>query len=415
MSGAGTLRPMVEADLDLIRGWRNHPEVRRWMYTTHEIGDEEHRRWFEDGRRDPSKHLLVFERDGEPAGFVSLTQLRGTDVAEWGFYLAPGAPPGSGAALGEAALEHAFEALGLHKVSGHALADNERSVRFHLRLGFRDEGLRRDHHQAPDGSRHSVACFGLLAEEWRSRTAAPAADLPDRADATGARRGAEEGAPGAGMTIEVLTSDRDHPVVPQLEAWVADANRGHAARLCYDTSELRGGDVLFLVSCAQIVGPEVRARYAHCLVLHASDLPRGRGWSPHVWELLAGAEHLTLSLLDAQEPVDSGAIWAKLEVPIDRSWLFEEISAALFDAELALMDRALVLIAEGHAPTPQPEEGSTYHRRRRPSDSELDPRRPLAELFDLLRVADPVRYPGFFELRGRRYIVQLKAAEEDRK
>jgi UDP-4-amino-4,6-dideoxy-N-acetyl-beta-L-altrosamine N-acetyltransferase len=162
---------MVEADLELVLGWRNHADVRRWMYTTHEIGSAEHRRWFESAQSDSSKHLLVFELDGRATGFVNLTQLRGTDVAEWGFYLAPDAPSGSGGALGQAALAYAFEALGLHKVSGHALADNERSVRFHLRLGFVDEGVRRDQHTASDGTRHSVACFGLLADEWRAASA----------------------------------------------------------------------------------------------------------------------------------------------------------------------------------------------------------------------------------------------------
>jgi len=171
MSTEHTIRPMAEADLDLVRSWRNHPEVRRWMYTTHDIGEAEHSRWFEDARRDPSKALLVYERCGEPAGFVSLSCVRGMDVAEWGFYLAPDAAPGSGGALGMAALEYAFDGLGLHKVSGHALADNERSVRFHLRLGFQHEGLRRDHHLADDGARHSVVCFGLLADEWRAARA----------------------------------------------------------------------------------------------------------------------------------------------------------------------------------------------------------------------------------------------------
>jgi methionyl-tRNA formyltransferase len=219
--------------------------------------------------------------------------------------------------------------------------------------------------------------------------------------------------PSGTMRVDVLTSDREHPIVPRLEAWVAGVQPEHDARLCFDPSELEGGRVLFLVSCAKIVGPELRSRYDHCLVLHASDLPQGRGWSPHVWELLAGAEHLTLSLLDAEDPVDSGAIWAKLRFPIDRNWLFDEINAALFGAELELMDRALTLIAEGHQPTPQPEEGVTSYPRRRPSDSELDPERPLAELFDQLRLADPVRYPAYFELRGRRYTLELRVAGED--
>ena len=166
MNAGGQVRPMEEADLERVLSWRNHPDVRRWMYTTHEIGVDEHRRWFEGASEDPGRHLLVYESDGVPLGFVSLQQLRGDDVAEWGFYLAPGAPKGSGRGLGVAALDHAFDALGLYKVSGHALVGNERSSRFHLRLGFQDEGLRNDQHIALDGEAHSTACFGILKEQW---------------------------------------------------------------------------------------------------------------------------------------------------------------------------------------------------------------------------------------------------------
>lgn len=31
------VRPMVATDLERVLGWRNHPEVRRHMYTQHAI------------------------------------------------------------------------------------------------------------------------------------------------------------------------------------------------------------------------------------------------------------------------------------------------------------------------------------------------------------------------------------------
>ncbi|MEY4774462.1 MAG: hypothetical protein RIT40_1497 [Planctomycetota bacterium] len=163
-----SLRRMTPADLEMVLRWRNHPDIRRWMYTTHEITLEEHQRWFESATHDSSKHLLIYERDGSAVGFVNISLLKGTDVAEWGFYLAPEAPSGIGTDFGRAVIRHAFETLGLYKLSGHALATNERSIRFHQRLGFRDEGVRRDHHLATDGMRHSVACFGLLRHEWQA-------------------------------------------------------------------------------------------------------------------------------------------------------------------------------------------------------------------------------------------------------
>lgn len=162
----GRLRPMQADDLDRVREWRNHPEVRCYMYTRHEIAVEEHRRWFSRASQDAGTHLLLFEREGIACGFVNITQIRQGPIADWSFHLAPFARKGTGFELGCAVLEHIFDHLELHKLCGEALAFNERSIRLHWRLGFQQEGLLRDQHF--DGVRyHDVHRFGILASDWR--------------------------------------------------------------------------------------------------------------------------------------------------------------------------------------------------------------------------------------------------------
>lgn len=159
------LRTMQEGDLSLVLAWRNHPDVRQFMYSQHEISPLEHARWFASASQDPQRALLIYQIDGTPQGFVSFHRVRASAIAEWGFYLAPDAQRGTGHALGRAALDYAFTTLNLHKVCAEALGFNERSRRFHERLGFQQEGILRDHYF--DGSRyHAVHCFGLLANEW---------------------------------------------------------------------------------------------------------------------------------------------------------------------------------------------------------------------------------------------------------
>jgi UDP-4-amino-4,6-dideoxy-N-acetyl-beta-L-altrosamine N-acetyltransferase len=159
---------MVAADLDAVLRWRNHPDVRRHMFTQHEITVAEHRAWFESASRDPRRHLLIFEAGGAPAGFVSFALGDEAGVADWGFYLAPEAARGQGRALGTAALAFAFKELKVSKVRGEALEDNERSIKFHERLGFAREGLlRKDAGGRPVG----VVRFGLAASAWRGAAA----------------------------------------------------------------------------------------------------------------------------------------------------------------------------------------------------------------------------------------------------
>lgn len=210
------------------------------------------------------------------------------------------------------------------------------------------------------------------------------------------------------MKISILCTDAAHPVVPHLQAWtrrtIAD---GHETRLVFDKGELRGGDLLFLVSCSQLIRPEVRATFKATLVLHASDLPTGRGWSPHIWSVLRGAAGFTVSLLEAVEPVDSGAIWLKTTCSLEGHELLPEIEAKLFAAELSLMTQA---VEKFHAIRPVPQQGEPGQSfpRRTPADSRLDANKTIAEQFDLLRVVDAERFPAFFEHRGHRYVLKIE-------
>lgn len=162
----GLVRPMTVQDLSTVLAWRNHPDVRAVMFHQHEIGIEEHRSWFERSCGEEGRHLLVFEQDGQPRGFMNLHIKSAGAIADWGFYVAPAAPKGTGRALGRSSLDHAFHVLNAHKVSGRVLACNQRSIKFHHALGFLEEGVLRDHHFDGHGY-HDVVCFGLLRREWR--------------------------------------------------------------------------------------------------------------------------------------------------------------------------------------------------------------------------------------------------------
>lgn len=211
--------------------------------------------------------------------------------------------------------------------------------------------------------------------------------------------------------VTILCTDPRHPVNAWLDAWMERERSRADITLRRDVADVEGGDFLFLVSCHQIVGPNIRARFQHVLVLHASDLPKGRGMSPHVWQVIEGADRITLSMLNAEDALDSGDIWQQRTIDLDGTELYDEINAKLFDAEVELMSWAL-----DHCDTstarPQTNDQATYYRRRTPEDSRIDPERPLVENFDLLRVADPSRFPAFFEYRGQQYVLKVEKAKK---
>jgi methionyl-tRNA formyltransferase len=214
------------------------------------------------------------------------------------------------------------------------------------------------------------------------------------------------------VKISIICSDSTHPVNKYLLQWIDKHSHDHEIELIRKKSELTEGSILFLVSCGEILTESDRASYGVSLVLHASDLPRGRGWSPHIWELADGATSITLSLIEAQDKVDSGNIWKKIHIAVPATYLWDEINHLLFMTELELMDFALKSYGNIESQT-QSTVGATYFRLRTREDSRLDVDKTIAAQFDLIRICDPIRFPAFFEYRGQKYTLKLEKLNDE--
>lgn len=164
---------MTEDDLEMVLSWRNHLEVRKFMFDAREIRMDEHRSWFQRTKNRAATSLLLLEIDGVPKAFMNISRLEeDSPIAEWGFYAAPGAAKGTGRQLGKLSLDFAFRQLDLHKVFGRVLSFNHTSLRFHTSMGFSQEGVLRD--QYFDGEKFSdVIYFGMLSHEWLTASQDP--------------------------------------------------------------------------------------------------------------------------------------------------------------------------------------------------------------------------------------------------
>ena len=168
MTAVARLRPIERADLATILVWRNHESIRHFMFDPHIISPGEHLNWFEKCANDSSRHPLMFEIEGQPAGYTFFKVDLSNQIADWGFYAAPGSAKGTGTLMGECALRYAFEELGLHKVCGLVLRSNLASLRMHEKLGFVPEGILRKQ-QLIAGQYHDLVCYGIIAQEWSGR------------------------------------------------------------------------------------------------------------------------------------------------------------------------------------------------------------------------------------------------------
>lgn len=209
------------------------------------------------------------------------------------------------------------------------------------------------------------------------------------------------------MNISILCSSKEHPIYGYLNSWQQKYKFTHKIELVQSKQDLSGGDILFLISCSELINQHVRDSYKATLVIHASNLPLGRGWSPHIWQLLEDKKEIFVTMLEAEDKVDSGAIWAQRILRFEGHELYDEINDKLFALETELMDLAVANF-NNISPEPQRAIEPTFYRKRTPEDSRIDPDKSITEQFNLLRVSDPERFPAFFELFGYRYRIKIE-------
>lgn len=181
------LRLLTDDDLMMVLTWRNHPSVREHMYTTHVITEEEHRAYFERIKNDPTKKYLICEdEEGAPVGvvnFVDISPANGT--AFWGFYSGDQSRRGVGTQMEYLALVHAFEELGLRKLSAEVLSTNRAVLAFHEKFGFQVEGVFKEHHAVKDGYA-DIYRIALFRDAWQGEWKAVAEQRVRRATGGGA-------------------------------------------------------------------------------------------------------------------------------------------------------------------------------------------------------------------------------------
>lgn len=161
------LKLLEEDDLALVLEWRNAPEVRRNMYSTHKISAEEHRGWYASMINDSSRQYFIYMEEDDKFGVIYFTDLSiAKKFAFWGFYARQGVPKGTGLRMEYDALEYAFEVLRLHKLNCEVISFNKSVINRHKKVGFSEEGNFRDFHY--DGEKyHDVTRLGMFASEWQ--------------------------------------------------------------------------------------------------------------------------------------------------------------------------------------------------------------------------------------------------------
>lgn len=182
-------------------------------------------------------------------------------------------------------------------------------------------------------------------------------------------------------------------------------NQGHKVFCVSSPEDLPDGDIAFFLSCFNIITKKYLDKNKHNIVIHASDLPQGKGWSPMTWQILEGKNIIPLSIFEASEKCDAGDIYWKDYIKLNGTELIDEWQDLLGKK---IIEMCVKFTQNYKTLTPVAQTGEeNFYRRRAPKDSELDINKSIKEQFNLLRVVDNEKYPAFFTFKNKRYIIKI--------
>ncbi len=141
-------------------------------------------------------------------------------------------------------------------------------------------------------------------------------------------------------------------------------------------------DLGVVVAFGRIVKPHVLAELA-MVNLHFSLLPRWRGAAPVERAVLAGDEMTGVCVMALEEGLDTGGVYARVDVPIGPDVNADELRAELVDVG----SRLLVETLDRGLGDPQPQVGvPTYAAKIDAGERRIDWSQPVGQIHRLIRV-----------------------------
>ncbi|EAJ4628096.1 methionyl-tRNA formyltransferase [Campylobacter coli] len=203
------------------------------------------------------------------------------------------------------------------------------------------------------------------------------------------------------MKIAILTSPNQWfiPYAKELNQQIKNS------KLFYNHTEIFNFDIVFILSYHKIIDKNFLKHNKHNIVIHASNLPQGKGWAPLFHQVIEGKNEITFSLFEADDKADNGDIYLQKNLKLNGLELYEELreKQARFTLDMCL--EFLELYPNIQAKKQVGKE--SFYPKRSPKDSELDINKSLNEQFNLLRIASNEDFPAFFYKDGKKFILKI--------
>jgi methionyl-tRNA formyltransferase len=214
------------------------------------------------------------------------------------------------------------------------------------------------------------------------------------------------------MIVTILTDQSDSWFVQYGYQLLELLNRieSVSASYVFDQEDIpENNGILFMLSCVKLVSDETLIKSDSNIVIHASDLPKGKGFSPLQWQIREGNKSIVLTLFEAVKNVDAGDVYSKVTLSFTGTELLTDLRKKM---ALKIVEMCLNYSLNFSEIQSQPQTGEeTFYRKLNAEDDELDINKTIFELMDQLRSSDFEKFPPYFYYQGKKFYMRLQSDE----
>ena len=184
----------------------------------------------------------------------------------------------------------------------------------------------------------------------------------------------------------------------------------YIVNLYSNSDNIKKADLLFLIGVTKKISKKTLSNFKLSLVVHESSLPKGKGFAPIQWQILNNQNKISICLIEASDPVDSGDIFLKKTIKYNGLELYDEIRFKQAKATYNIIE--LFLKKYPNIQRKQQIGNSSYYPKRNPEMHKLNFKKSLMSQFNMLRISNNDDWPAFFMYKNNKFIIKISKVKK---
>ena len=181
-------------------------------------------------------------------------------------------------------------------------------------------------------------------------------------------------------------------------------NKKYNIKIFYNFKKIFNYDYIFVLGFTKILPSYFLQRNNLVMVIHESDLPKGKGKSPIQWQILDNKSVIRVNLIRLIKKLDGGDIILSDKITFNGSELYDEIRYKQAEKTLEIINKFLKLKKVKFKKQIGKE---TFFKSRSKVDSKLNFKASIKKNFNILRIANNKYWPAFFYHKGYKYTLKI--------